>query len=48
MIISGKWHRICLSPSLKIKKDEIDLFRDKFVEEFKKLALDGQKNILKN
>ncbi len=47
MIISGKWHRICLSPSLKIKKDEIDLFRDKFVEEFKKLSARWTKKYFK-
>jgi adenosylmethionine-8-amino-7-oxononanoate aminotransferase len=38
ILVSGKWHRICLSPSLKIKKNEIDFFVDKFVKEYKLLS----------
>ena len=33
IIISGKWHRVCLSPSLKIQQEEIDFFLEKFVNE---------------
>ena len=38
IIISGKWHRVCLSPSLKIQQEEIDFFLEKFVNEFKILS----------
>ena len=38
MIISGKWHRVCISPSLKIEKKNIDEFIDKFSKEFKILG----------
>ena len=37
IIISGKWHRVCFSQSLNIKKQELDLFLDKFSKTFRKI-----------
>ncbi len=48
ILVSGKWHRICLSPSLKIKKTELDLFIEKFTKEFKLLSGKWTKKYYKN
>ena len=47
IIISGKWHRICFSQSLNIKKHELDLFLEKFSKTFKKFNPNGQKDTIK-
>ena len=47
ILISGKWHRVCFSPSLNIKKNELNFFIEKFCATFKKFNLNGQKIIIK-
>ncbi len=38
ILISGKWHRVCFSPALNIKQEELDLVLDRFIKTFKKIA----------
>lgn len=38
ILISGKWHRICFTPSFIIKKKECEKILDCTISEFKKLA----------
>jgi len=48
IIISGKWHRVCFSQSLNIKKKELDLFLDKFSKTFKKIQSKWTKKYYRN
>lgn len=38
ILIDGKWHRVCFSPPLNIKQEELDLVLDCFIKTFKKVA----------
>ncbi|MBU1122814.1 MAG: aminotransferase class III-fold pyridoxal phosphate-dependent enzyme [Candidatus Omnitrophica bacterium] len=38
ILIDGKWHRVCFSPALNIKEEELNLVLDCFIKTFKKVA----------
>ncbi len=35
LLISAKWHRVCFSPAINIRKDDLDLILEKFIKCFK-------------
>ena len=45
ILINAKWHRICFTPSLLLKSDEVDLILEKTISEFKEIA--GEKSAKK-
>ena len=38
MLISAKWHRVCFSNAINIKKNDLDKILDKFIISFKEVS----------
>ena len=38
MLISAKWHRVCFSVAINVRKKELDLILEKFIDTFNNIS----------